>query len=372
MRPGPRSSPRSSPASSLAPAPAPAIPRANGAKGASRSTGGSDVPPVVGDAPVGVDLPPPVDGSRGSGGGGGGGGATCVPGIEVCDGMDNDCDGERDEHLAEDCGTACGPGTRRCVNGQWDRQECPRAPADDDVLACGAPGGGSICQRCRTDTDGTAACRGGVCALDCNVGFIRCNGTPNFCVRPHWTFEGGAEDFSSEVGLQSANDTFNVSNTRAAEGSRALGIPVRFGDNNCERRNVRVQLRHCGLGGGSSNLAGKTLSFQVYLDGPALPTGGSSCGSAATTAASPPRPRHRRLVHRPAPVRRRRHPGDRHLLQSLDVAARAAAGQHLPDLARYNLPRRRPHPVTIRGRPAAGSRPGPAWSRAPAAAALSS
>ena len=186
--------------------------------------------------------------------------------------MDNDCDGERDEHLAEDCGTACGPGTRRCVNGQWDRQECPRAPAADDVLACGAPGS-SICQRCRTDTDGTTACRGGVCALDCNVGFIRCNGAPNFCVRPHWTFEGGAEDFSSEVGLQSANDTFNVSNTRAAEGSRALGIPVRFGDNNCERRNVRVQLRHCGLGGGSSDLAGKTLSFQVYLDGPALPPG---------------------------------------------------------------------------------------------------
>jgi hypothetical protein len=214
-----------------------------------------------------VDRPPPGDGPGGSGGGGGG--AACVPGTEVCDGMDNDCDGLRDENLTEDCRTACGPGTRRCVNGQWDSLDCPRQPADDDVMACGALGG-SKCERCRTDTDGTAACRGGICSLDCNAGFIRCKGTNNFCLRPIWSFENGSDGFSSEVGPQSANDGIDVSSTRASEGSRSFSVAASFGGNNCERRNVNVGFRHCGYGGGSSDLAGRTLSFQIYLDGPEL------------------------------------------------------------------------------------------------------
>jgi hypothetical protein len=256
--------------------PRPGEPAAERGDASLPADGGSDAATAGRDASV-VDLPPRGDGSGGSGGSGGGisggaAGAGCVPGTEVCDGMDNDCDGQRDENLTEDCGTACGAGTRRCVNGQWDSLDCPRAPAADDVMACGAPGG-SMCQRCRTDTDGTAACRGGVCSLDCNIGFIRCNGTPSFCVRPIWSFENGSEGFSSEVGPQSANDGIDVSSTRAAEGSRSFSVAASFGDNNCERRNVNVNFRHCGFGGGSSDLAGKTLSLQVYLDGPALPPG---------------------------------------------------------------------------------------------------
>jgi len=47
------------------------------------------------------------------------------PGEEVCDNLDNDCDGETDEELpgaGETCGEPvglCEPGTNQCVNGEW-------------------------------------------------------------------------------------------------------------------------------------------------------------------------------------------------------------------------------------------------------------
>ncbi|MCA9519743.1 MAG: hypothetical protein KC609_02165 [Myxococcales bacterium] len=43
---------------------------------------------------------------------------------EICDGKDNDCDGKIDD-FDEDCSSACGQGTRHCTNGQWS--ECSSA-----------------------------------------------------------------------------------------------------------------------------------------------------------------------------------------------------------------------------------------------------
>jgi MYXO-CTERM domain-containing protein len=48
---------------------------------------------------------------------------------EVCDGMDNDCDGQVDEDLTRDCSTACGTGTETCHAGSWQSCDAPQPTA---------------------------------------------------------------------------------------------------------------------------------------------------------------------------------------------------------------------------------------------------
>ena len=38
---------------------------------------------------------------------------------EVCDGVDNNCDGQVDENLTQKCSNACGDGTETCKSGKW-------------------------------------------------------------------------------------------------------------------------------------------------------------------------------------------------------------------------------------------------------------
>ena len=49
--------------------------------------------------------------------------AICVgavyPQHEACDGIDNDCDGDRDEDLYRECSTICGTGVETCYDGEW-------------------------------------------------------------------------------------------------------------------------------------------------------------------------------------------------------------------------------------------------------------
>lgn len=56
---------------------------------------------------------------------------TIHPGaVEVCDGKDNDCDGEVDEGLTRACSSACGAGVEVCVDGVWGGCDAPPVNAE--------------------------------------------------------------------------------------------------------------------------------------------------------------------------------------------------------------------------------------------------
>lgn len=46
--------------------------------------------------------------------------------VETCNGEDDDCDGSIDEGLVENCSNACGAGERRCVDAQWTECDAPQ------------------------------------------------------------------------------------------------------------------------------------------------------------------------------------------------------------------------------------------------------
>ncbi|MCA9627709.1 MAG: putative metal-binding motif-containing protein, partial [Myxococcales bacterium] len=68
-----------------------------------------------------------------------GGGPVCTPQTEVCNGKDDDCDGQVDEGLTRSCGTSvgeCEEGTETCNAGKWGACEGaigPQTEACDEL-----------------------------------------------------------------------------------------------------------------------------------------------------------------------------------------------------------------------------------------------
>jgi hypothetical protein len=54
---------------------------------------------------------------------------------EICDGLDNNCNGEVDENLFRPCATTCGTGREKCIWGKWFSCDAPRP---NDAGACPA------------------------------------------------------------------------------------------------------------------------------------------------------------------------------------------------------------------------------------------
>jgi len=106
-------------------------------------------------------------------------GPTCIPTTEVCNGVDDDCDGDVDESLSRACysgspGTegvgVCHGGTQTCTDGEW-------APCSGEVIPQG-----EVCNLLDDDCDGAV-----------NGGLVPC--TPGACdgagMHVFWNCMGG-------------------------------------------------------------------------------------------------------------------------------------------------------------------------------------
>ncbi|MCX5741332.1 MAG: MopE-related protein [Proteobacteria bacterium] len=128
--------------------------------------------------------------------GGGGVFGACTgeikPGVEICNTLDDDCDGKVDESTGGlDCSTNCGIGTTVCVNGVLTCNAVT-APNDDtcdgvdddcdgmideDYVSPGACGNGVVCNGMERCVNGNPTCVGDPIGAEiCNCADDNCNG----------------------------------------------------------------------------------------------------------------------------------------------------------------------------------------------------
>jgi hypothetical protein len=101
---------------------------------------------------------------------------SCIPSTEICDGLDNDCDGQTDENLIQACYTACGQGLEWCIGGIW--QNCNATKPSTEICD-------GLDNDCDGQTDEGCSCINGQ-IRQCGINIGECEyGTQN-CSNGEW------------------------------------------------------------------------------------------------------------------------------------------------------------------------------------------
>jgi hypothetical protein len=111
---------------------------------------------------------------------------TCQPQQEICNGVDDNCNGQIDENVFQACSTSCGPGQEQC---QFTNDGNPQ----NDWINCTAqkpvP---EVCNGLDDDCNGTAddgVPNGGACSVSGCTGVLKCIGGSMVCDAPSPTGE---------------------------------------------------------------------------------------------------------------------------------------------------------------------------------------
>ena len=237
--------------------------------------------------------------------------ATNMPGIETCNGLDDDCNGPVDDvaNITLDCSTrfplatnvvswVCTTGFCEVLQCSTNFADCDGAPANgcevdlqNDPLHC------SGCTLACDSTNGTSSCSGGNCAIVCNGGFGNCDGdVGNGCEQPLNTTQHCA---GCGTACAPPNATGDCSSGTCQVGSCNSGFDDCTGAAGCETE-LGTDESHCGECGracSSTNVAtlqctgGLCTSSCTPVFGncstPAAPTADDGCETDLTVDCSP-------------------------------------------------------------------------------------